>query len=259
MRERPMREQPWGLRIAILIALTLLVAGGALLFLPPIPQDPAYHELADTRVLFGIPRIGDVVSNAGFLVVGVWGLAFLAGRRGSGLFADDPRGRIPWLVFFAALVWLSIASAIYHVDPDNESLFWDRLPLAVAFMALFSAFIADRIDARAGVVVFLPLLVGLGVASLVYWRITEAAGAGDLRFYGIVQFYPLLAVPLMCWLFPGRRTDGRYVFLLLLGYAVAKLAEHFDVEVYAILGGAVSGHSLKHLVAALAACSLARS
>jgi hypothetical protein len=251
-----MRKSTRGWRIAFLVALTLLVAGGAFFFVPPIPQDPAYHELADTRLRFGIPRIGDVVSNAGFLVVGAWGLAFLMGRKGRHLFADGPYQRLPWLVFFIALIGLGAASAVYHADPDNDSLFWDRIPLAVAFMALTSAFIADRIDARVGVRWFLPLLIGLGVASLIVWRLTEAAGTGDLRLYGLVQFYPLLAVPLMCGLFPGRRTSGRYVFFLLLGYAAAKFTEHFDPEIYALLGGAVSGHSLKHLVAALAAYSM---
>src|SRR5215472_12695351 len=45
----------------------------AMLFVPPIHQDPAYHHFADQRTLFGIPNFFNVVSNLPFLFVAIWG------------------------------------------------------------------------------------------------------------------------------------------------------------------------------------------
>ena len=165
---------------------------------------------------------------------------------------DAPEERWPYVVFFVGVALVSVGSAYYHANPTTETLFWDRLPMTVAFMALFSAFIMDRVHTRVGVVVMLPLLLAVGVASVVYWDWTEAAGYGDLRPYILVQFYPMLAIPLICWLFRGHHTSGKHVFYLILWYALAKVCEHFDNGIFAILGNSVSGHTLKHLLAAIA-------
>jgi hypothetical protein len=152
-----------------------------------------------------------------------------------------------------------MGSAYYHAAPDNARLFWDRLPMTVAFMALFSAFIADRINQRIGVQWLLPILVVAGIASVFYWDWSESVGRGDLRFYFLVQFYPIVALPVICWLFPkGRYTSGRYLAWLIAWYAVAKGLELFDVQVFALLGGTVSGHTLKHLASAVATLVVVR-
>jgi hypothetical protein len=124
--------------------------------------------------------------------------------------------------------------------------------MTVAFMALLSAFITDRIHTRVGVVVMLPLLLAIGIVTVMYWHVTEAAGHGDLRPYGLVQFYPMLAIPLICLLFPGRHTTGKHVFYMAVWYSLAKICEHFDGEIFALLGETVSGHTLKHIFAAIA-------
>ena len=239
----------YGRKVGILVGICVL-AIAIMSFIPPISQDPTYHQFADQRALFGIPNFGDTVSNIGFLIVGALGLAFVLGERGRALF-DAPGERWPFLVFFAGVALVSIGSAYYHVNPTVETLFWDRLPMTVAFMALFSAFVTDRIHTRAGVVVMLPLFLAIGIGTVVYWHLTEAAGHGDLRPYGLVQFYPMLAIPLICLLFPRRHTTGRHVLYMVLWYALAKLFEHFDDEIFALLGNMVSGHTLKHLIAAV--------
>ncbi len=169
------------------------------------------------------------------------------------------RERLPYAVFFAGVALTTFGSASFHLDPllpdgglDATGMLWDRLPITVAFMALFAAFVADRVNATAGWIL-LPLLVVLGIAATFLWYTTFTAGHGDLRFYSLVQAYPAAAIPLICWLFPGRHTHGRYVFHVLVWYGVAKLCEALDVELYGLLGETVSGHALKHLVAALAA------
>ncbi len=240
----------YGGKIGILVGVAVL-AVAITSFVSPIAQDPAYHQFADRRALFGIPNFGDTASNIGFLIVGAIGVAFVLGKRARALF-DAPGERWPYLIFFAGVAFVSVGSAYYHVNPTTETLFWDRLPMTVAFMALFSAFITDRIDARVGVVVMLPLFLALGIGSVIYWHVTEAAGHGDLRPYGLVQFYPMLAIPLICLLFPGRHTTGKHVIYMVLWYALAKICEHFDGEIFALLGNTVSGHTLKHMISAVA-------
>jgi hypothetical protein len=240
----------YGAKVGILVGVVVL-AVGITSFISPIAQDPAYHQFADRRTLFGIPNFGDTASNIGFLIAGALGLAFVLGKRGRAMF-DAPGERWPYFVFFVGVALVSVGSAYYHANPTTETLFWDRLPMTVAFMALLSAFITDRIHTRVGVLVMLPLLLAIGIGSVMYWHLTEAAGHGDLRPYGLVQFYPILAIPLICLFFPGRHTTGKHVFYMVLWYALAKICEHFDGEIYAFLGNTVSGHTLKHLIAAVA-------
>lgn len=238
-------------RVTILIGL-LAICLLALAALPPIGQNPDYHLFADTRSFLGIPNFNDVTSNAGFAVVGILGVLLVVGRTRHDIFARRSDAW-PYVVFFIGVALVSVGSAYYHWAPSNDRLLWDRLPMAIAFMAFFSAIIADRIDRNAGNTWLMPVLIGLGLASLWYWDWTESLGRGDLRFYGFVQFYPMIAIPAICLLFPEHRyTAGRYIAWIFAWYGASKLLEHFDHEVFDLLGHTVSGHTLKHLAAAIA-------
>jgi len=237
------------LRVAAMISLAVAVMIGAL-FVPAIAQDPAYHAFADGRAMFGIPNFWNVVSNAPFLPFGVWGL--LALRRAK---FHDPREVRAYAVAFAATVLVGFGSSYYHWHPDNHTLFWDRLPMTLVFMALLCAYIAERIHARTGAALLLPFLL-LGVLALEVWRRGELTGVGDLRFYILVQFYPLLAIPLMMALFPARYTRARDVGWAVLWYLVAKALEMNDAAVFRALGGAMGGHALKHVAASLSMAML---
>lgn len=241
----------FGVRIGILAGLALALTFVAWMA-PVTPQDPAYHLFADGRPWLGVPNFGDVASNGAFLVVSVMGFGFLFGPAGRTLFRE-PGERLPYGVFFAALALVTAGSAYYHWAPAMGPLFWDRLPITIAFMALLAAFIADRIHLRTGVPVMMPLLIALGAGLALHWRLSEAAGAGDLRFYVLVQVYPLIAIPLICRMFPGRITTGRHVLFMVLWYGAGKGLEFADGQVFALLGGVVSGHTLKHLASAAAA------
>jgi hypothetical protein len=224
----------------------------AVLFVPPIPQDPGYHQFADKRPLLGMPNFGNVVSNAGFAVVGLLGLAAVVGPRRRAIFDNGPDAA-PYLVFFVGVGLVSAGSSYYHLAPDTGRLLWDRLPMTLAFTSLFAAIIADRIDRKAGIFCLLPVLVAAGLASVLYWAWTEAQGHGDLRFYGVVQFFPMAALCVILWLFPAvRYTSGVYLLWTVAWYGGALALDYFDDAVFALLGGAVSGHTLKHLVAAVA-------
>ncbi len=238
-------------RIWLLVLLTILAVVVVYWLAPAIPQDTGYLDFADTRTFLGIPRVGDVLSNAPFTLVGLAGLgALYLGWFGAP--AAEYYARAPYGVFFAGLVLLGPASGYFHWDPSVATLFWDRVFLTVAFMGLVSAVIADRIHTGWRFPWGLALLVALGFWSVLSWSLGEARGEGDLRLYILVQFWPLAAIPLILWLFPqGTRVQWPYIAFAIGIYAVAKVAELFDGEIFTLLGGAISGHSLKHLLAAL--------
>jgi hypothetical protein len=144
-----------------------------------------------------------------------------------------------------------IGSAYYHADPNNDRLVWDRAALTIAFMALFTAVLTERLGAGFGGWL-LGALVAVGVASVLYWHWTEQQGAGDLRFYYVVQFFPLLALPVLLLFFPARYTGTAALVAMLACYVIAKVMELMDGQIYA-QGGFVSGHTLKHLIGGLSA------
>lgn len=237
-------------RFAILIGL-LAVALAIVFAVDPIPQDLAYHQFVDTRGIFGIPNFGDVASNIGFAVVGVMALIVLI-SQGHELFSTRADAR-PYLVFFVGVTLVSLGSGYYHWAPSNASLLWDRLPMSIAFMAISAAVVADRIDAKAGNGWLLGILLMLGLSSLFYWDWTESLGRGDLRYYALVQFYPMLALPIIIWAFRDHNyTNGRFLGWVIAWYGLSKVLEFFDRGVFELTGNLVSGHSLKHLAAAVA-------
>ena len=238
------------LRGFLLLGLAI-VAAGSILSIPPIPQDTAYHRFADHRRLFGVPNLLNVLTNAPFLILGALGLVFT--RRKDALRPNGPM-TVPWerrsfQVLFSAMALTGVGSAYYHLAPDNRTLFWDRLPMTIVFMTLSALIIAERVSPEAGRWLF-PWLLTAGIGSVVYWRQGELQGAGDLRFYYLVQFFPMLAIPLMLLWFPPRYTRGADLIGALGWYLLAKLFERLDRPIFA-LGGLVSGHTLKHLTAAL--------
>jgi hypothetical protein len=148
-------------------SVLVLAAIAVFLFVPRIAQDQGYHSFADSRSIFGIPNFWNVVSNLAFAVVGI------AGLRQS----RSAVGR----VLFGGVLLTFFGSAYYHLALGDARLVWDRLPMTLVFMA-FLCWLLD--DER-----LLWLLVAVGIASILWWRVT-----GDLRFYGVVQFVPLLVL-----------------------------------------------------------------
>lgn len=239
-------------RIALVGGLAL-AAGIGMFFVKPIPQDPEYHNFADRRGLFGIPNFGDVLSNLPFCIVGAVALAWLARkseRIGPGKAFLTRVEWWGWTVVFIGVFFTGIGSGYYHWAPDTITLFWDRLPMTVAFMGLLGIQVMERISVRGGSMLIVPFLV-TGVSSVVAWRLGEGQGTGDLRLYALVQFYPMLAIPLMLWLFPARYTGAAELLVAFGWYMAAKVNEALDPRIFAWTGHAVSGHTLKHLCAAM--------
>lgn len=223
--------------IFVFAGLTVVSLGG-LLLLSPVAQDQSYHQFADRRAVFGIPNFWNVVSNLPFLAVGAVGL-----RR----FRNNPAT----VVFFLGVFLTGIGSSYYHWDPNDKTLFWDRLPMTLSFAAILALVVEERVNAKAGAVLLWPAFA-IGLFSLLLWRWTD-----DLRLYFWVQFFPGLAVILLFLLYPPKYTGTHYWIVAGLLYALAKVFEFTDEAIYSA-GSFLSGHTLKHLAAAAACLAILR-
>jgi hypothetical protein len=225
------------LSVVVFFGLTAVSLGG-LLLLPPIPQDQSYHQFADQRTILGIPNFWNVVSNLPFLAVGAAGLW-------------RSRDDAATVVFFLGVFLTGIGSSYYHWNPNDSTLFWDRLPMTLSFAAILALVVEERVNARAGAILLWPALA-IGLFSLLLWRWTD-----DLRLYFWVQFFPGLAVLLMFLLYPPKYTGTRYWIVAGALYALAKVFEFTDAAIYSA-GYFLSGHTLKHLAAAAACFAILR-
>ena len=231
-------------RVALL-ALIALAAIAAVVAQPPLAQDAGYHAFADQRALLGIAHFWDTASNLAFALAGLAGLAALRANAR----ADFGGLRSAYAVFFGGATLVAVGSAGYHLAPSNASLVWDRLPMTIAFMAFFTIVIGEHGAPRLAQRLLLPLLAA-GIGAVAWWAAAVWTGRpDDLRPYLLVQFLPMLLIPLIALLFPARTGERRWLWLLLACYALAKVCEAFDAEIFAATGQ-ISGHTLKHLVAA---------
>lgn len=231
-------------KIQILLGISVLAVIAAWLA-PAIPQNPAYHQFADPSARLGIPNVWNVATNLPFLFIGLAGLRELY----HGMPVIVPELWLAYLIFFGGVALVGPGSAYYHLSPDNDSLVWDRLPMTLAFMAFLSIIVGEYISVAAGRRWLRPLLLA-GVGSVLYWHVSERLGQGDLRWYGLIQFLPMLLIPLIMLMFRPRYTGVAYLWATLGAYLSAKLAEYFDEPIFRALDP-LSGHALKHLLAAL--------
>ncbi|WP_027575238.1 hypothetical protein [Bradyrhizobium sp. WSM1743] len=222
----------------------LLVLILAALFAPALPA-AAWHipHFVDDHTWLGVPNAGDVLSNLAFLAMGVWGSERLRARH------DAPIGA-SW--FFVGLILTCLGSGFYHLDPDvPQRLVADRLGMAVAFAGFLGIAASERISTRAGeAVLVLAMIAGLLAAwvareNLTPWLVVQFGGMALAVGLALTRPRPgALGVPL----------GGVIVF-----YVIAKLLEMGDVTVFEATGHMVSGHTLKHLAAALAAWPVIRA
>lgn len=213
----------------------------------PIPQDLSYHDFGDKRIVFGIPNFLNVISNIFFFVFGFTGLY-------KTILTDDfqliDELRTVYIVLFSAVVMIAFGSGYYHLWPENWTLMWDRLPMSVVFMALFTIIIGEFISVRLGKVLFMPL-ISAGIISVLYWYFSESRGEGDLRFYALIQFYSLLIIIIILASFRSHFSHRKAYWLLLALYGLSKVFEIYDVVIFRFTGF-LSGHTLKHVFAAIA-------
>jgi len=219
-----------------------------LIFVNAIPQPKTYHDFVDKRGVCGICNFCDVFSNIPFLIVGVYGVITINQLPDSRFLSDEER--FAWILVFLGTFLVGFGSAYYHQKPNNERLFWDRTPMCVSFAGFNLAMVE--------VLGMYEPSRGWQLAALIYclmscyyWRFYD-----DLRLYIITQFYPIaLAIPVLLS-FDSRCTHMEYVYFTYGAYLFAKVTEIFDREVFDLTGKIISGHTMKHLVAAVGILAL---
>jgi len=179
-------------------------------------------------VVWGIRNFWNVVSNAAFVIAGAVAVRSLRWLKSW--------ERTAYLIFLVGVFATAFGSSYYHLDPNDGTLFWDRLPMTVVFMSLLAMTVGKR-------AALWPLIL-CGMCSVVYWRMT-----GDLSAYILVQFVPMMVIPFVGGM---RWTWGMIGF-----YGVAKLLELFDGQIGRFV--ATGGHPWKHVAAAVAILCFAAS
>lgn len=214
------------------------------------PPELHGHPFADTRSMWGIPHFWDVFSNLPFLLAGVWGWWSLKRPR------PQPIHTATWRalqVFFLGLMLTSMGSAFYHWAPDAHSLVVDRLGMAVAFAGVLGLAMAERVGAQTARNTLMAVLV-LAVLSAVMplthgnplpWLVVQLGGMGLLAWTAARRPLPMAL--------------GVSLASVLVLYALAKCLEMGDAAIYDLTAGGVAGHSLKHVLAAMAALPVIRA
>ncbi|MEH6461799.1 hypothetical protein [Chitinimonas sp. JJ19] len=234
-------------RLCVAVVLSVLLIMG---WHGPIGQPADYHQFADTRAWLSLPHAADVLSNLGFLVVGLGGIGHILGRE-----TRLQRGDLGYGLFFLSLMLTAAGSAWYHLSPDNTRLVWDRLPIALACAGLLGAVFCRCYEQFKEWAVMGGLVVA-AVFSVAWWRWTDLQGQGDLRPYLLLQLLPLVLIPLLQ---AGSGTDRRERQGFALAIACYVIAKGCELADHAILDSlvVVSGHTLKHVFATAAATVLA--
>jgi hypothetical protein len=230
-----------------LLWMVALIAIFSVFQIPPISQDQLYHSFSDQKNISGISNFYNVLSNIPFLIVGALGFVLFIKNKTKlkelGIF-------IPSIIFSIGIFCVGIGSAYYHYNPNNETLIWDRLPMTIGFMALYSIIVSTFINPSSGNKL-LPWLLFCGLFSVGYWGFTESIGTGDLRMYALVQFLPMVLILLILSLYTTQKVGQGKLIIVLIWYAIAKALETLDEQIFSILNN-ISGHSLKHIAAAIA-------
>ena len=165
-------------------------------------------------------------------------------------FLQNTYERITFIALFLGIFFTGIGSAYYHLDPNNLTLIWDRIPMTIVFASMISLIVMYKIDFKTGFWILLPLIM-LGIWTVLYWSWTD-----DLRPYAFMQYFSLILIPLILYLFPRdhRPITNNFVWAFIF-YALAKVFESTDSQLYHLTGG-ISGHCLKHILASLGAFCL---
>ena len=238
------REQKivrFGVGLFVLMSLGLLLHGR-------IGQPADYHQFAEIRDLFGIPNGGNVVSNLAFIWAGWFGIYLHGKLRGK---PELPDGNGAFIMLIVGSMFTALGSAYYHAFPSNDSLVWDRIPMTICFSAIFAEYVAIHVNASWEKWILPPMLI-LGILSVIYWKWTGENGADDLRPYLMVQFFPLLLIPLTVLLFPSEGNQSSAWTKAIVWYAIAKVFEFADQLIYVATADTVSGHTLKHIASGIA-------
>lgn len=223
--------------LAGLIILLLLA-----IFLPAITQNQNYHNFADQRTFFGIKNVSNTLSNLAFVIVGLWGLInFYKNKyvKISNAFS------VLLNLFFITIILTGLGSSYYHLSPNDFTLVFDRLALSLVFAVILAMLANIRISERSGFHTLAELII-LAPLSVLLWNYN-----GNLTPYAVLQFGGIVIIALTLLLTKAQKQSPCFASLIIL-YGFAKVAEFYDVEIFKLSQNLISGHTLKHLIGALA-------
>lgn len=212
---------------------------GMLIFLPPLSQSQAYHNFIDNHLYFGIPNFHNVTSNIPFLIFALLGLSN---------YKKHEEKNLAWLLFLIGVLLVAPGSAYYHYHPNNDTLFWDRLPMTIAFMGIVSYAISEQFNINHKNIFTLALVL-FGIITVIFWKISD-----DLRPYYWVQLSAITILFYLSLAFKGSRLKPKYIFMALVFYLLAKFFELRDELTMNLFS--YSGHSIKHILASFSVLAL---
>jgi hypothetical protein len=216
---------------SIIAPLILLYMGN------PITQNLEYHNFADQRSFLDMNNFFDVISNIAFLVFGILGIIKAQKFK---------TYKYSWMVFLVGVVLVAPGSAFYHWNPNNFTLIWDRLPMTIGFMGIFTAIVCEVFKFKQEVLILIVLNI-LGMYSVLHWQIFD-----DLRLYYWIQLTPLLTIILISFMFKNESILPFYLAGAFGFYLLAKITEKNDDAIFLATNQIISGHTIKHLLAAVA-------
>ena len=230
--------------------------------LPRMQLPAGYHDFAD-QVAWGVlPYARDVLTNLAFAIAG-WVLLWQGMKYSRNMQDDAARHRLVPAVQAAAwgLVLTALCSGIYHLRPDAAGLAIDRIGMSAAFAGVVGLLVADRL-ATVRVVPAMAAALLLGVACVMSDFLN-----GNMTPWVIFQVGVSGLMLLAPWVTrrQGERDGLQQPVLgiawwqVLVFYALAKLCEMGDQAVWQWTGAIISGHSLKHIVAAAAVWPVVRA
>ena len=185
-----------------------------------IPLSKGYHNFADKRTYLGIPNFLNVISNIAILIPAIY------------LITKQKKNSLLSNVLIIHIILLAIASTYYHLNPSDDTIFWDIMMIATTSIIVLIMF-TNHTDFK-GLLLYL-----LGIFSIIYWKYE-----GDLRPYISI----LIGVPLYIIIKYYKNISLRnYIYIIIIANILLRLSEHNDHTIYKITNNQISGHTLKHI------------
>lgn len=223
--------------LAGLIILLLLA-----IFLPAIAQNQNYHNFADQRTFFGIKNTSNTLSNLAFVIVGLWGLINFYKNK---YIKITNAFSVLLNLFFITIILTGLGSSYYHLSPNDFTLVFDRLALSLVFAVVLAMLASIRISERSGFHTLAELII-LAPLSVLLWNYN-----GNLTPYAVLQFGGIIIIVLTLLLTKPQKQSPCFASLIIL-YGFAKVAEFYDGQIFLLTQNLISGHTFKHIIAALA-------
>lgn len=227
---------------------------GALLLLAFVGQvlnlfhlSSSYHSFADSNSVCGIHNGLNVLSNLSFAFAGLLACFHYWKNKVTDINL--------WIVALGAIL-VCFGSAYYHYTPSDHTLFWDRLPMSLVFsgILMYSIIELNLIPNIKNKIKFSLGYLFFSVICVVLWYAGSLSNTSILGPYVFLQFGGMALLMYMGYLAYNRGNKDLYKKIagVIVCYLMAKIFEHYDGAVYMLTDALISGHTIKHIISAIA-------